>query len=146
MCVQQRPAQQSQSAERFLVISSGPLKPRRAVGGWNEVHANFQICKPSQSIASRDSVVVTERDTGYSSLHGDRPTGFAGSPPVSFNKGATDIFRLEDGKWNIIHHYADASKVRKTPPDRSRFRRSKRHPTQIGYATRLDHLIWEILR
>ena len=80
--------------------------------GWNEVHADFQNMArlyPGGTIAPRDIVVVSGKDIGYSVCTETGQLRSPDGPMVSFNQRATNIFRLEDGKWKMIHHQADPS-------------------------------------
>jgi len=79
--------------------------------GWNEVYADFQnIARfyPGGRIAPRDIIVVAGKDMGYSVCIETGQLRSPAGPMVSFNQRATNIFRLEDGKWKMIHHHADA--------------------------------------
>lgn len=82
----------------------------RAVG-WNEVHADYQNMArlyPSGRIAPQNIVVVTGKEMGYSICTETGQLRSPEGPMVSFTQRATNIFRLEDGKWKMVHHHADA--------------------------------------
>jgi ketosteroid isomerase-like protein len=92
----------------------------RAVG-WNEVHADFQNMArlyPGGSIAPRDMLIVVGRDIGYSVCTETGQLRSPEGPMVSFNQRATNIFRLEDGKWKMIHHHVDPSSAGSQGPAR----------------------------
>jgi ketosteroid isomerase-like protein len=92
----------------------------RAVG-WNEVHAEFQNMArlyPGGRIAPRDIVVVTSREMGYSVCTETGQLRSPEGPMVSFTQRATNVFRLEDGKWKMIHHHADAGSTGSQGPRR----------------------------
>ena len=83
----------------------------RAVG-WNEVHNDFQnIVRvyPSGHIAPKDILVVAGDDMGYSVCTESGQLRSAEGPMIHFNQRATNVFRLEDGKWKMVHHHADAT-------------------------------------
>ena len=94
----------------------GDVSNLSAVGGreagWNEVYADFQNMarlNPDGRIAPRDIVVVAGTDMGYSVCTETGQLRSQEGPMVSFHQRATNIFRLEDGKWKMIHHHVDAS-------------------------------------
>jgi hypothetical protein len=80
--------------------------------GWNEVFADFQNMArlyPGGRVAPRDITVVAGKDMGYSVCTETGQLRSPEGPMVSFNQRATNIFRLEEGKWKMIYHHADAS-------------------------------------
>jgi len=80
--------------------------------GWTEVHANFPYMVrlyPGGRIVPRDIMVVPGRDMGYSVCTETGRLRSAEGPMVIFNQRATNIFRLEEGKWKLIHHHADSN-------------------------------------
>ena len=92
----------------------------RAVG-WNEVHADFLNMArlyPNGSIAPRDIHVVAGKDIGYSVCTETGQLRSPEGPMVRFNQRATNIFRLEDGKWKMIHHHVDPSSAGSEGPTR----------------------------
>lgn len=92
----------------------------RAVG-WNEVHADFLNMArlyPNGSIAPRDIHVVAGKDIGYSVCTETGQLRSPEGPMVSFSQRATNIFRLEEGKWKMIHHHVDPSSAGSQGPAR----------------------------
>jgi len=103
----------------------GDVSNLSAVGGraigWNEVHADFLNMArlyPNGSIAPRDIHVVAGKDIGYSVCTETGQLRSPEGPMVSFNQRATNIFRLEDGKWKMIHHHVDPSSAGSEGPTR----------------------------
>lgn len=92
-------------------VSSLSAVGGRAIG-WNEVHADFQNMArlyPNGSIAPRDIHVVAGKEIGYSVCTEAGKMRSPAGPMVSFAQRATNIFRLEDGKWKMIHHHVDSN-------------------------------------
>jgi len=89
--------------------------------GWNEVHADFKNMArlyPGGNIGPRDIHVVVGRDIGYSVCTETGQLRSPDGPMVSFNQRATNIFRLEDGKWKMVHHHVDPSSAASQGPAR----------------------------
>ena len=64
---------------------------------------------PSGRIAPQIVLVVVDGDMGFSLCRETGQLRSAEGPMVKFSQRATNIFRLEDGKWKLIHHHADSS-------------------------------------
>ena len=80
--------------------------------GWNEVRADFQNMVrlyPSGRIAPQDMLIVADGDMGFSVVTETGQLRSADGPMVNFSQRATNIFRLEDGQWKLIHHHADSN-------------------------------------
>ena len=80
--------------------------------GWNEVRADFQNMVrlyPGGHIAPQEMLIVADGDMGFSVVTETGQLRSADGPMVSFSQRATNIFRLEDGQWKLIHHHADSN-------------------------------------
>ena len=80
--------------------------------GWNEVHMGFRNMArlyPNGRIAPQIVLVVADGELGFSVCRETGELRSAEGPMVRFNQRATNIFRLENGKWKLIHHHADSS-------------------------------------
>ncbi len=89
--------------------------------GWNEVRADFQNVMrlyPGGRIAPQDIAVVAEGNMGYSVCTETGQLRSADGPMISFSQRATNVFRLEDGKWKMVHHHADAGSTGSQGPAR----------------------------
>ena len=89
--------------------------------GWNEVHADFQNMVrlyPGGRITPQDILVVAEGEMGYSVCTETGQLRSADGPMISFSQRATNVFRLEDGKWKMIHHHADSGSTGSQAPTR----------------------------
>jgi hypothetical protein len=89
--------------------------------GWNEVHADFQNLVrlyPAGHIAPQDITVVAVGNMGYSVCLETGQLRSADGPMINFTQRATNVFRLEDGKWKMVHHHADAGATGSQGPAR----------------------------
>jgi ketosteroid isomerase-like protein len=89
--------------------------------GWNEVHADFQNLVrlyPSGHIAPQDILVVADGNMGYSVCLESGQLRSADGPMINFSQRATNVFRLEDGKWKMVHHHADSGATGSQGPAR----------------------------
>ncbi|HYL60888.1 MAG TPA: nuclear transport factor 2 family protein [Candidatus Acidoferrales bacterium] len=80
--------------------------------GWNAVFAYYKNLS-RQSVGGRiaptDITVVAGINLGYSVCIEEGETRSPEGPMVKYSQRVTNIFRLEDGKWKLIHHHADAN-------------------------------------
>ena len=81
--------------------------------GWNDVYAYYRNMSRQNAGAARvapaDIVVVAGTDLGYSVCTENGQVRSPEGPMVRYSQRVTNIFRLEDGKWKLIHHHADAN-------------------------------------
>ena len=54
-------------------------------------------------------VVHAGTDMGYTACVEEGENMSAEGKPVVVSHRATNIFRLEDGKWKLVHHHTDLS-------------------------------------
>lgn len=92
------------------VTDLSPFGDRRL--GWKEVRAEFKreaAMKLGGSVVSVDVVVGFSDDMAYTIgvEHAKRMT--VDGKPVEVQLRATNIFRLQGGKWKLVHHHADLS-------------------------------------
>jgi ketosteroid isomerase-like protein len=77
---------------------------------WNEVHSYYQNLGRQNlggMVAPKDLSVVALGPLGYSVCVEVGQTRTPEGPMATFTQRATNIFRLEDGKWKLIHHHVD---------------------------------------
>ncbi|MGH7814082.1 MAG: YybH family protein [Candidatus Binataceae bacterium] len=82
--------------------------------GWNEIYASYQSMARMQmagKIAPENIAVVADGEMGYSICLEAGETKDPSGQMRSFSKRATNIFRLERGKWKLIHHHADPVQI-----------------------------------
>ena len=80
--------------------------------GWDEVRAGFRNMArlyPDGQIAPQDIKVVADGEMGFSVCKETGQLRSAEGPMVRFSERATNVFRLEDGKWKLVHHHADSN-------------------------------------
>jgi ketosteroid isomerase-like protein len=80
--------------------------------GWNAVYAYYKNMSRQNAggrIAPADITVVAGINLGYSVCDENGETRSPEGPMVRYSQRVTNIFRLEEGKWKMIHHHADAN-------------------------------------
>ena len=92
------------------VTDQGPFGDR--LDGWDAVGAEFKKeagMKLGGKIACKNVVVHAGSDMGYSVCVEEGENMSADDKPVLVSHRATNIFRLENGKWKLVHHHTDLS-------------------------------------
>ncbi|HUO06505.1 MAG TPA: nuclear transport factor 2 family protein [Candidatus Binataceae bacterium] len=82
--------------------------------GWNEIFQRYQTLVRMQmggKIVPQDIVVVADGEMGYSICTESGDTRTSNGSMQNYTKRATNIFRLEDGKWKLIHHHTDPVQI-----------------------------------
>jgi ketosteroid isomerase-like protein len=77
---------------------------------WNEVRSYYQNMGRQNlggMVAPKDISVVALGPLGYSVCAEVGQTRTPEGPMATYNQRATNIFRLENGKWKLIHHHVD---------------------------------------
>ncbi len=92
------------------VSDQGPFGSRTV--GWDAVGAHFKHeagLKLGGKVASEDVLVRFSDDMAYTVCveHGEHMT--VDGKPVDVRFRATNIFRLQDGAWKMVHHHTDLS-------------------------------------
>jgi ketosteroid isomerase-like protein len=80
--------------------------------GWNEVGAEFKkeaAMKLGGHIACKDLIIHTGTDMGCTLCTEAGENMSADGNPVMVNHRATNVFRLENGQWKLVHHHTDIS-------------------------------------
>lgn len=83
-----------------------------SIKGWNEVSEEFQkvaAMKLGGKITCKEVNVYAGTDLGYISCVEEGENISPDGKPVSVCHRATNIFRLEDSKWRLVHHHTDIS-------------------------------------
>jgi ketosteroid isomerase-like protein len=86
-----------------------PSSGGRAVG-WNSVLEGYRnLARQSivGSIAPAQIMVVVQGSMGYSICFETGETRSTGGYPVKHNERASNIFRLEVGRWKLVSHHSD---------------------------------------
>jgi len=92
------------------VSNQGPFGAR--MDGWTAVRAEFKKeagMKLGGRVVCKDLIVRAGKDLAYTVCveHGEHMS--AAGKPVIVSFRATNIFRLENGQWKLIHHHTDLS-------------------------------------
>ena len=103
-------------SHRDSASNFGPSGGRQV--GWKAIDAEFKregAMKMGGNVTCEDMVVTvdTDGDTGYITCVevGNNMTIDGKSNQVTFR--STNIYRMEDGKWKLVHHHTDVAPVMK---------------------------------
>jgi ketosteroid isomerase-like protein len=97
-------------SHRNDVTNLGPFGDRLV--GWDAVGPEFQKeagMKLGGRVVCKDAIVHAGRDMGFSVCVEQGENMSAGGKPVVVSHRATNIFRLEEGQWKLMHHHTDLS-------------------------------------
>ena len=92
------------------ISNQGPFGAR--MDGWEAVGAQFKkeaAMKLGGRITCKNLIVQTGRDLAYTVCVEQGENMTAAGKPVQVSHRATNIFRLEEGQWRLIHHHTDLS-------------------------------------
>lgn len=92
------------------VTDQGPFGSR--LDGWDVVNAEFQKeagMKLGGKVTCKSLVVHAGTDMGYTVCVEEGENMSADGKPVVVSHRATNVFRLENGKWKLVHHHTDLS-------------------------------------
>jgi ketosteroid isomerase-like protein len=89
------------------VSTMHPLGEREI--GWSEVEGPWRgvasMCSAGH-VSLKDQVVVAQGNLAYETGY-EVGEGTLAGRIFNFHHRVTNIYRLEDGKWKIVHHHAD---------------------------------------
>ena len=93
------------------VTDLGPFGGDRLVG-WDAVSSEFKKeteMKLGGKVVCKDLLVRAGTDMGYTICIEEGENMSADGKPVVVKFRATNIFRLENGQWKLVHHHTDLS-------------------------------------
>lgn len=79
--------------------------------GWEEVRTSFEQAAGAMTDSHVDLIdqrIHAGTDLAYETGI-ERGSAKVGGEPVSFEHRVTNVYRLEDGQWKMIHHHTDTS-------------------------------------
>ena len=79
--------------------------------GWDEVRASFeQAAGPmtDSHVELVDQRIYAGTDLAYETGI-ERGSAKLAGEPIEFEHRVTNVYRLEDGRWKMIHHHTDVS-------------------------------------
>lgn len=94
-------------SHRDDVTAMHPIGGRQV--GWDEVRESWEsVAEISEDgeVERADQLIHVLGETAYE-LVTEKPSVVLAGQPVSSEFRATNIYRLEDGEWKIIHHHTD---------------------------------------
>lgn len=92
------------------VTNMGPFGGR--LTGWEAVGAEFKkeaAMKLGGKIVCKDLHLYTGTDLAYAVCVEEGENMSADGKPVVVSHRATNIFRIENGQWKLVHHHTDLS-------------------------------------
>lgn len=92
------------------VSDQGPFGAR--LDGWTDVYEEFKkeaAMKLGGKVVCKDLIVRSGGDMGYTACIEEGQNMSAEGKPVVVRFRATNIFRLENGAWKMVHHHTDLS-------------------------------------
>jgi ketosteroid isomerase-like protein len=92
------------------ITDMGPFGGRLV--GWDSVNAEFTKeanMKLGGKVVCNNLLVHPGTDMGYTVCTEEGENMSAKGKPVMVSHRATNIFRLENGKWKLVHHHTDLS-------------------------------------
>jgi len=92
------------------VTQLGPFGDR--LTGWDAVKAEFQReagMKLGGKVECKDLFVVPGQEIGFTVCTEEGQNMSVDGKPVVVKFRATNIFRLENGAWKLVHHHTDLS-------------------------------------
>lgn len=92
------------------VTNMGPFGGR--LEGWDAVGAQFKKeagMKLGGKVVCQDLLVYVGSDIGYTICTEEGENMSADGKPVQVRFRATNIFRLENNYWKLVHHHTDTS-------------------------------------
>lgn len=95
-------------SHRDDVTTMHPIGGREV--GWNEVEGPWQAVADVASdgtVTRVDQLVRVDGELAYELATEKVSMSLAGKP-VESEVRATNVYRLEDGEWKIVHHHTDA--------------------------------------
>lgn len=79
--------------------------------GWEEVRASFEQAAGSMTdshVELVDQRIYAGTDLAYETGI-ERGSAKLGGEPIEFEHRVTNVYRLEDGRWKMVHHHTDVS-------------------------------------
>jgi len=79
--------------------------------GWQEVRASFAQAAGAMTdsrVELVDQRIYAGTDLAYETGI-ERGSAKLAGEPVSFEQRVTNVYRLEDGQWKMVHHHTDTS-------------------------------------
>ena len=92
------------------ITDMGPFGGRLV--GWSDVYKEFKKeadMKLGGKVVCNDLVVHAGTDMGYTVCVEEGENMSAAGKSVKVSHRATNIFRLENGEWKLVHHHTDLS-------------------------------------